>query len=173
MRKATALRTGAGGVIAAMALTLAACGPDGPVTTARQVNAPRPPFPAWAQAMIGRPMSQVVHGHGSCKGVFDVVSANYNGHPSGSTVAGWGWDLDAKQPIPRLLFVDLDDRIVGAGDGGGLRDDVSKAIPAITSKTTGWNGVVGLTSGKILAVGVTARNASCDLGSIKLEGESY
>ena len=171
MSKATALRTVTGATL--LALALAACGPDGPVTNARQVEAPRPPYPAWAVPMIGKPMSQFVHGHGSCKGVFDAVMVNYNGSPPGSAVGGWGWDLDAKQAVPRLLFVDLDDRIVGAGNGGVSRPDVSTAIPAITSKTTGWTGVVGMIKGKILAVGVTSRNAPCDLGSAKLEGETY
>ena len=142
MTTATALRMGLG--VLPTALTLTACGPDGPVTTAKQIAQPRPNYPAWAEPMIGRPMAQFTHGHGECKGAFDVVAANYNVKPVGSTVQGWGWDVAAKQPVQRLLFVDMDDHIVGAGNGAvNARPDVTAARPEVTSKMTGWSGVVG------------------------------
>ena len=157
-------------VMAAMAaatasLSLTACGPDGPVSTAQQSNAPRPRFPDWSEPMIGKPMSQFVHGHGDCKGVFDAVLVDYNGKPSGATAGGWGWDIAAKQPVQHVLFVDANDNIVGAASGGVSRPDVPAALPDVTSKTTGWMGVMGITKGKVLVVGVTSRNAGCDLGS--------
>ncbi len=165
MWRSRARKASASALAAGAALALAGCGPDGPTTAVKQSAAARPRFPDWAEPMIGKPMSQFVHGRGDCKGVFDVVLVQYNGRPAGATVGGWGWDKAARQAVPRVVFVDVNDHIVGAADSGASRPDVPAALPEITSKTTGWNGVVGITAGKILAVGVTGRNAACDLGS--------
>ena len=171
---ATALRLCMGALAAATALSLIACGPDGPVTTAKQIAKPRPNYPAWAEPMIGKTVAQFTRGHGECKGAFDVVGASYNVKPVGSLVQGWGWDVEAKQPIHRLLYLDTEGHIDGAGDGGvNMRPDVPAARPEITSKMTGWNGIVGAIKGKVVAVGLTSRNAACDLGSTQLEGMSY
>ena len=61
-----------------------------------------------------------------------------------------------------------DDRIVGAAQGGVLRTDVPEARSDVTSKTTGWTGEAGVTTGTINAVGVTTHNAACDIGPMNI-----
>jgi hypothetical protein len=147
---------------------LAACKDSEPAPVVANVKTPLPPYPAWAAALVGQNMAHVLTGHGVCVGAWDVVTTKHLGTRPGDEAEGWGWDVTAKAPVQHILFVNGDNFIVGAGDGGRPRPDVSKAREDVTSPSTGWHGMIGVTSGKILAVGVTAKNASCNVGSFDL-----
>ena len=158
------------------ALTLLGCGkpedtsmgPPIPVATATM-----PAYPAWSTPMIGKLVSQVAKGRGPCVGVFDVVSTRYAKPRPGVKAEGWGWDVAAKQPLKQILFVDSKDRIVGAADGGKPRPDVSEARADVKSPNTGWKGVAGVDKGQIAAMGVTEKDAACDLGAKDVGADAY
>ena len=154
---------------------LSGCGkPEDDGISANTVKTPLPPYPAWSAGMIGKPLAAVVKGKANCMGVFDNVAAIHVGATPGSEVVGWAWDSAAKRPVQHILIVDLDDRIIGAADGGSVRPDVPAAMPTVTSKFTGWRGVVGATTGTALAVGLGANGGQCSLSrSLKLGGGVY
>jgi hypothetical protein len=154
---------------------LSGCGkPEDDGAASNAVSTPLPPYPAWSVAMIGKPLSSVVKGKADCIGVFDSVSAKHTGATPGSEVEGWAWDKAAKQPVQHILIVDLTDHVVGAADSGRLRPDVIAAYPYMTSKNVGWHGVVGTTTGTVLAVGLGASGGQCSLSqAIKLDGGVY
>jgi hypothetical protein len=143
--------------------------------SANTVNTPLPPYPAWSAAMIGKPLARVVQGKANCFGVFDAVAARHSGAQPGVEVEGWAWDKTAKQAVQHVLIVDLNDNILGAADGGiRPRSDVLAAYPDMTTKLVGWRGVVGATSGTVLAVGLGAKGGQCALSkSIRLDGNVY
>ena len=45
---------------------------------------------------------------------------------------------------------------------------VVQGVPEVKTPAVGWKGVVGRTSGAVTAIGLTATNASCVLGSTTL-----
>ncbi|MHB8284429.1 MAG: hypothetical protein ACYDD1_07110 [Caulobacteraceae bacterium] len=147
---------------------VAACKDPDPVAVVKPVTAPLPAYPAWANGLIGQNAAHVVTGRGACLGVWDAVTAKHVGAHPGDEAGGWGWDVAAKAPLRHILFVNGDNFIVGAGEGGLPRPDVSKAREDVTSPNSGWHGVLGVTTGKILAVGVTSKNASCSVGAFDL-----
>jgi hypothetical protein len=149
-------------------ISLAACKDSEPAATVANVKTPLPAYPAWANGLIGQNMGHVLTGHGVCVGAWDVVTAKHLGARPGDEAEGWGWDVAAKAPIQHILFVNGDNFIVGAGDGGRPRPDVSKAREDVTASNVGWHGVIGVTRGKLLAVGVTRKNASCNVGAFDL-----
>jgi hypothetical protein len=154
---------------------LSGCGkPEDDGVSVNTVATPLPPYPAWSAGMIGKPLASVVRGKADCIGVFDVVSAKHTGAKPGDEVEGWAWDKTAKQGVQHILIVDLADRIVGAADGGRARSDVPQNMPTVTSKFVGWHGVVGITNGTVLAVGLGAKGGQCSLSkSMKLDGSAY
>ncbi len=154
---------------------LSGCGkPEDDGASANTVTTPLPPYPAWSVGMIGKPLASVVRGKADCIGVFDAVSARHTGAKPGVEVDGWAWDKTAKQGVQHVLIVDLDDRIVGAADGGRGRADVPQNMPTVTSPLVGWRGVVAATTGTVLAVGLGAKGGECSLSkSMKLDGSVY
>jgi len=154
---------------------LSGCGkPEDDGAMLATVTTPLPPYPAWSTGMIGKPLASVVQGKADCIGVFDVISARHTGAKPGAEVDGWAWDKTVKQGVQHVLIVDLDDRIVGAADGGRPRSDVPQNSPFVTSKFVGWHGVTGATTGTILAVGLGAKGGQCALSkAIKMDGSVY
>jgi hypothetical protein len=155
---------------------LSGCGkPEDDGVSANTVTTPLPPYPAWSAGMIGKPLGSVVRGKADCLGVFDAVAAKHVGVKPGFEVDGWAWDKTAKQGVQHILIVDLDDHIVGAAEGGVVsRPDVPANMPIVTSKQVGWHGVVGATTGTVLAVGLGAAGGQCSLSrSMKLDAGVY
>jgi len=155
---------------------LSACGKpedDGP--TVHTVPSALPAYPAWSVGMIGQPLTRVVKGKADCIGVFDALSTKHLGAPPGYEVDGWAWDRTAKRGVQHVLIVGLDDRVLGAADGGVVaRPDVPANSPFVTTKFVGWHGVVGATTGTVLAVGLGANGGQCALGkSMKLDATVY
>jgi len=156
-------------LLAGIAMTgLSACKDPDPVAVVPTVQTPLPAYPAWAAPMIGKNLGRVLTGHGACLGVWDVVSVKHISKQPGSEAQGWGYDVAAKTAISHILFVNADNIVVGAGDGGVPRPDVARARADVTAINTGWRGVVGATEGKVLAVGVTSKNAGCNVGQYDL-----
>jgi len=131
--------------------------------------APLPPPPAWAQGLIGRNVRQAFPRTGACVGNTDGVASRFGSGRAGARVVGWGWDPDRQAPIGRVVLVDEDFRIVGAGDTGMARRDVPRAMPAITSLTTGWKAITSRVAGPLDAYGVKADGQTiCKLGHLEL-----
>lgn len=126
---------------------------------------PTPPPPAWAQALIGKPLREAFPGTGVCKGNTDLVEKTYGGDPAGVRIHGWGWDVAAKARVGRILLVDAEARIVGAGEGGAPRPDVPAALPEVTDGQSGWHADLARTSGIVDTFGVVdGGKAVCVLG---------
>lgn len=125
----------------------------------------RTPPPSWANTVIGRPLRDAYPKAGICKGNTDMVQQTYSGDPAGVQIHGWGFDLGAKARIARVVLVDQEQRIVGAGEGGVQRLDVIDNIPEIKDSNTGWNADLPRTTGPVDAYGVVEGGAAvCPLG---------
>lgn len=134
-----------------------------------RVHTPRPDFPNWAAQLIGKPFKAVYSAVGKCVGSADGVTARYDQGSTGTGVIGWGWDPRRKAPVDRVVLVDADFRIEGAGESGSIRTDVSAASPDITSDTTGWMAITPRTTGPLDAFGVLADgHTACKLGHVDL-----
>jgi hypothetical protein len=137
---------------------------------AAQNTEPAPAAPAWAVALIGKPLKEAFPGADvSCVGNTDNVVNRYQGASPGVKIVGWGWDPAAKAAVQRVVLVDADARIVGAGETGAPRPDVTAARPDITSPTTGWTAVTAKTSGPVDAYGIIGDGKSlCRLGHLEI-----
>ena len=155
-----------------LAAGLAACNgkPEdtGEGSDAAQVETPAPPYPAWANAMIGKGLRDVSRGVMTCKGQVDLVSAKHTGRRPGSEIEGWGWDLQGAKPLAKVLFTDPNDRVVGGATVGNPRPDVKTAVAEVKTLAVGWKGVAGVTSGPVTAIGLSDTGASCVLSSTDL-----
>jgi hypothetical protein len=132
---------------------------------------PLPALPAWAAPMIGKTLKDVLPDlGGTCIGNTDVVDMRYVGASQGVQIEGWGWDSAAKQVVARVVVVDIDGKIVGAGETGVPRPDVQAARGAeVTSPTSGWKAIVNLTTGSVDAYGVVGDGSKgCKLGHLVL-----
>ena len=128
-----------------------------------------PPPPEWAAELIGKPLRVVFPAVGDCIGNTDAVKERFGGGLGGSKIAGWGWDAARKAPVARVVLADRDFRIFGAGESGARRRDVPRAVPSITSETTGWEALTPLNAGPLDAWGVLADGKTiCKLGHIDL-----
>jgi hypothetical protein len=155
------------GPVGAPAPPAAPAAPAGPTVTI-STEAPPPP-PAWATALIGQPLRPTFPGTGACIGNTDTVDTRYKGGSGGAKIIGWGWDPAAKAAVQRVLLVDRDFKIVGAGVTGLDRPDVVAARPDVSSRTTGWQATTARTSGGLDSYGVLADGKSiCKLGHIDL-----
>jgi len=126
-------------------------------------------LPAWGAAVLGRNLREAFPRLGACIGNIDGVKARYLSGAGGTRVAGWGWDQDRQTPVGRVILVDKDFRIVGAGESGARRLDVPRALPAIGSDYTGWEAITPLNAGALDAYGVKADGQTlCKLGHLEL-----
>lgn len=129
---------------------------------------PAPPPPAWVVDMLGKDLRTAFPKSGPCVGNTDVVAVRHLGPPAGTKLLGWGWDPVRKQPLPRVVLVDSDRRIVGGGNGGEDRIDIPPVMPQVTSTKTGWSAAIPLTAGRVETFGVLDDGAICPLGGADL-----
>jgi hypothetical protein len=128
-----------------------------------------PPMPAWAQASLGQPLKTAFPGEGACDGNTDTIELRGPAATPGASILGWGWDPATKAPVTRIVLVDANQNIVGAGEGGLPRTDVRSARPDITTDATGWRAVTTTAAGGIDAYGLVGDGtATCKLGHIEL-----
>ncbi len=138
--------------------------PAGPAQTAD----PLPALPDWATPLMGRGLREVFTADAECIGNTDIVESRYTGGSPGVKIIGWGWDPATKAPVSRVVLVDRDFKIAGAGEGGLDRPDVPTARADVTSGQTGWGAVSPLTSGPVDTYGVIADGkAVCRLGHLE------
>jgi hypothetical protein len=147
---------------------LPAGAPAAPGATTSQE--PLPPPPEWAAGYIGKTLAEVFPDqNGRCIGNTDLVNLRYGGASPGLRVEGWGWEPTAKAPVERVLLVDEGGKVVGAGQTGKPRPDVTAARKDITSPTTGWQAVTSKTTGGVDAFGVMPNGKQvCRLGHLSL-----
>jgi outer membrane protein OmpA-like peptidoglycan-associated protein len=111
---------------------------------------PLPAYPSWSRNLVGKRLANVFPKNDvKCYGYLDGLVAQYVGKPSGVAVSGWAFDLNAWQPVKRVLLVDPHGVIQGAADGGFSRPDVQNGLKWITSPDTGWHGYAAATSGPV------------------------
>ena len=129
-----------------------------------------PPTPAWATALIGQPAKTLFpRRDGACVGNTDAVTQRYKGASPSVRILGWAWDPAAKAPPAHILLVDEADRIVGVGETGVPRADVTAARKDITSPDTGWAGYTSQTSGKVAGWAIMPDGKTlCPLGHLSL-----
>src|SRR6185437_13583400 len=104
--------------------------------------------------LIGKGLRAAFPGLGDCLGNTDGVKARYTAGAGGSRIAGWGWDPKARAPIGRVVLIDRNAVIRGAGEGGYRRKDVPRHLPDVTSETTGWRADTALSAGPLDVYGV-------------------
>lgn len=127
-----------------------------------------PAAPAWAADMIGKSLRALYPATGVCKGNTDIVQKRYAGAPAGVQLHGWGWDVKSNVRVARVLLVDTEMKIVGAGEGGVERTDVPQHVPEIKDANTGWNADLARVTGPIDAYGLLPDGKTvCPLGHIE------
>ncbi len=127
-----------------------------------------PAAPAWAADMIGKGLRTLYPATGVCKGNTDIVQKRYAGAPAGVQLHGWGWDVKSAARVARVLLVDTEMKIVGAGEGGIPRTDVPQYLPEIKDANTGWNADLARVTGPIDAYGLLPDGKTvCPLGHIE------
>jgi len=130
---------------------------------------PLPAMPAWAGDFLGKPVASVVTDTtAKCLGNTDIVDTKYTGAPPGVQIEGWGWDPTGKDVVKRIVIADSTGQIVGAGETGKARPDVSSAHADITSGTTGWTALIKITSGGVDTYGLLGGGKACRLGHLQL-----
>jgi hypothetical protein len=130
-------------------------------------GAPAPP--TWVKPLLGKPLRVAFPRDGVCVGNTDAVQTVFQGDPKGARLVGWAWEYGTKAPVPRVVLVDAQDKIVGGGEAGQPRTDVPKAMPAVTSDRTGWSATTTATQGAIRAFGVVEDGqAICPLAGAEL-----
>ena len=124
-------------------------------------------IPAWAAGLIGKSLATTYPGKlGTCVGNTDSITARTK---AGTEIVGWGWDSAAAAVVPQIVLVDAAGTMIGAGETGLPRDDVTKAMPQVTSKTPGWSAFTPKETGEIKAYGLIKNGKGiCVLGGIKL-----
>jgi hypothetical protein len=152
---------------AAPAAPAAAAPPPARVIPTKAEPVPEPP--AWAAAVMGKNLRAAYPKTGICKGNTDIVDVTFTGEPAGVQVLGWGWDVAKKARVARVVLVDKNMLIVGAGESGVPRADVSRALPdEIKDPNTGWTAVTKLTAGPVDGYGVVgAGDEVCVLGHLE------
>lgn len=146
-----------------------ATAPAGKAAQAPEATGPLPPPPAWAAGYMGKLLTDVVPQTGQCNGNTDKVLRRYAGPPAGIELVGWGWESAAGKHVDRVLLVDENLRIIGAGEGGRPRKDVPRVMPLIKDPATGWRGVATVTAGLVQGYGlVDGGRAVCPLGQLEL-----
>jgi hypothetical protein len=138
------------------------------IPAGRQNPGALPALPAWASGLLGKPMRASFPNDGACIGNTDNLEMSVTGTPAGSKIVGWGWEEGVKAPVAKVVLVDRDMTVVGAGETGLARPDVTRARPDITSNTTGWAALTSLTHGSLDTYGLLADGKSvCKLGHIE------
>lgn len=148
---------------AAAPVAAAPAGPQVATTTD-----PLPPLPPWAGAYMGKGLRDVFPGDGACLGNTDIVELRYQGAAPGAKIIGWGWDTAAKKVVERVVLVDKNFQIVGAGEKGLPRPDVISTLPQVTDENSGWSALTPLASGAVDSYGITGDGtAICKLGHLE------
>ena len=124
-----------------------------------------PALPEWSRAMIGKAKADLFPGEMKpCKGNTDNVEKTY---ADGVRIVGWAWDPATKEPVPRVILVDVTGLVAGGGETGIARPDVNRVVPEIKSPATGWAALTSRTTGPLETYGIIDGGKSlCVLGHV-------
>lgn len=127
-------------------------------------------LPDWSRDLMSKPLSSLYPQTAAiCIGNAENVQNRFPAPAPGVEIAGWGWDPQAKAPIPRILLVDAAGVVVGAGEPGIARPDVPAARPEVTAPDTGWSALTERTQGPVDVFGVIGGGkALCRLGRVEV-----
>ncbi len=102
-----------------------------------------------------------------CVGHLDGVSEYYGADRPGVRAGGWGFNLGEGSTFPLFVATDVSGIIQGGGVGNIPRPDVIAARPGeITSEDSGYEVLVGISSGPVTVYGIEAgTNEACRVGS--------
>lgn len=154
-------------VMAAAASEIGRLNPTAPAR--RTSRDPLPAPPEWAAPLMGKPLRLLFPTVANCLGNVDAVRTRYVGPAAGAAVVGWAWDPLHKAPPPRILLVDDDFLIQGAGVSGESRPGVPRARPEVTSDAVGWQAVTWRVAGPVYAWGLQSDGKTiCKLGQLEL-----
>ena len=169
--------------LAAAALTLVGCDqpkPRNPEPSAPAAGAQAPakpaiptvaealPQPAWAAEVVGKNLRTTYPKEGTCTGNTDLVTKKYVGQPGGVEILGWGWDPAKKARVGKVVLIDRDYNIVGAGEGGVERPDVPPTLPEVTDPNSGFHAYTTHVAGPVDTYGVIgAGDTVCPLGHLE------
>lgn len=135
----------------------------------RVTTAPLPPPPEWAADLMGKQLRELFPATARCLGNADAVRTRFVGPSAGTQVVGWAWDLAHREAPPRILIVDQDYIIRGAGESGEKRPGVPHARPEITSELVGWQAITPRLTGPLDVWGLLADGRTvCKVGHIGL-----
>ena len=134
------------------------------------VTTPLPAYPAWAQSLIGSHIKVDPSTASACRGAFDVVKVRHLGPILGDEVEGWSWLMAEKTPAERIVFVDRNGLVTGAGETTVNRPDVSAAIPMVTQPKVGWHGEIDTNTGTMTALAALPDGGYCAVGSKEIAG---
>jgi len=144
--------------------------PARPRTPGKHVtSAPLPPPPAWAIPLIGQQLRVAFPKAGACTGNVDAIRQRYTGPAAGAELSGWAWDPAARAAPPRVVLVDDNYAIQGAGEVGLPRPRVPLVRPDVTSPNVGWEAITSRVAGPLTAWAVLADGQSiCKVGVLEL-----
>lgn len=86
--------------------------------------------------------------------------------PGKMRINGWAWNNVDKKDFENVIFTDKSGRIIGFGQGHGLRPDVAKNVPQIVSNESGWLGYTSIEVTKLSEMdiyGRTSPNVLCKI----------
>lgn len=150
-------------------------GASAPAVTEAVVEAPRPtpttPMPEFAAEvvqLVGQDFASLFPAvTEDCVGHLDGVSEYYGADRPGVRAGGWAFNLGEKSTFPLFVATDVSGVIQGGGVGNIPRPDVIAARPGeITSEDSGYEVLVGISSGPVTVYGIEAgTNEACRVGS--------
>jgi hypothetical protein len=125
-----------------------------------------PEFPDWSGSYLNTQFKDKFTKAFECIGRADGKISSFS---SGARVAGWAWAVESSKPIDKILAVNADGKIIGAGHGGFSRPDVKAATPNVTSENVGWQADTTVASGPIDFYGLSDDPAaSCHIGQLTI-----
>jgi len=145
-----------------------------PVATEVVVEAPPPPivpmpeFAAEVVQLVGQDFAAVFPlVTEDCAGHLDGISERFGAGRAGVLAWGWAFNLGQKSTFPLFVATDASGIIQGGSAGNVERLDVIEARPdEITSEETGYQVLVGISSGPVSVYGIEAvTNEACLVGS--------
>ncbi len=151
---------------------LAACskGDDwAPSDSARKSDAAVPGPPNWARPLLQQNTRTGFEMSKDCTGSFDAIKVRYSGSPSGVEGEGWGWLYKASAAPTRIIIVDAEGKIIGAGETIIDRPDVKRALKVVTTPRVGWRAEIYDNTGNATAMALLDDRTLCSLGGHALQ----
>lgn len=129
---------------------------------------PMPDYAAEVVELLGQDFASVFPTvTEDCVGHLDGVSEYFGADRPGVRAGGWGFNLGEKAVFPLFVATDASGIIQGGGVGNIPRPDVIAARPdEIASEDTGYEVLVGISSGPVTVYGIEAGTSeACLIGS--------